>query len=210
MYLGKLPLSAVGLTEFNELVFRSNKIAQLIYAHTVDTAELFVLLHECSHKIPAPGFQPSINLPEEFVRLSSFRRQGWLTELQADASATYLLLLATAEMYSRRFGVPMEKARVAGAGIAFAGIDAAIHPLLVLEKRRFGEKSIEDWAVDPAWATHPPGVLRRNTFGFVSRALAQQIVGTADWEEIRISVAGMATARQQLFDKYLQAHGGQP
>lgn len=207
VYLGKQPLSDIGLTEFNALVFRSEKVAQLIYKFTVDLAELFVFLHECGHAVPAPGVKAQIELPAELNFVSPKRRERWLTEMRTDASATYVLFLAAGKYFAEHFGLSSHEATKVAAGFVFAGIDAALHTLLVLETLRFGEVSPERWGTDPVWAKHPPIVLRRNSFGEWSKALAQMVLDATEWEEVRYSVGSMAHVRQQMFDKYLQTHG---
>lgn len=208
VYLGKRPLSDIGLAEFNALVFESHKVAQLIYKFTVDLAELFVLLHECSHAVPAPGFKAQIELTPDLNFVSPKRRERWLTEMRTDASATYILFLAARDYFVKHFGLSTRNGIKVAAGTVFAGIDAALHTLLALEAHRFGDVPPERWAIDPVWAKHPPLVLRRNTFGEGSKALAKMVLEATEWEEVRDSVSSMAHVRQQMFDKYIQTHGG--
>lgn len=207
VYLGKRPLSDIGLEEFNALFFGSHPMAQMVYKFTVDVAELFVLLHECSHAAPLPDFKVQIELSPDLHFISPKRGERWLTEMRADANATYALFLAGFKFFEN-FGLSTYDAKKAAAGTVFTGIDAALHTLLVLEELRFGDVPSECWATDPVWAKHPPVIGRRNTFGQVSKALAQMILQAADWEEVRRSVAIMVHVRQQMFDKYLQTYGG--
>lgn len=207
VYLGKRPLSDIGLEEFNALFFGSHPMAQMFYKFTVDVAELFVLLHECSHAAPLPDFKVQIELSPDLHFISPKRRERWLTEMRADANATYALFLAGFKFFEN-FGISTNDAKKAAAGTVFAGIDAALHTLLVLEELRFGDVQNERAATDPVWAKHPPANLRRNTWSFVSKAMAQMVLQASDWEEVRQSVGSMIYVRQQMFDKYLKSYGG--
>jgi len=202
VYLGKRPLSEIGLADFNESFFGAHKAAQLMYKFTVDMAELFVFLHECSHAVPAPDFKASIELPPDCHQVSEKRRARWIDEMQTDASATYILLLAAGSYFANQFNLDKNNSNKIGAGFSFAGIDAALHTLQVLEEVRYGDTSAEKWMIEPGWARHPPIVLRRNTFGFVSQSLAKQVLNQADWEQVRESVSSMVYVRQQMFDGY--------
>jgi hypothetical protein len=204
VYLGSKPLSAIGFDEFNKMFFGKHIIIQMLYKHVVDLAELFIILHECSHIFPLPDINIKIELPHDFDGIDSRRKQKWLEEMKADASATYALFLSAFGYYSEHFKLPKNEAYSTAAGIAFSAIDAVLHTLSVVETKRFGEVGAEQAMTDFMWASHPPAILRRNTFGFASQLLAQRVLGTKEWEKVRHSVSSMNYARQKLFDEYLK------
>ena len=204
-YFGVSDLADTDFQRFNASVFSAHPVALLMQTEIVNMAEFFVLCHELQHVIPIS--QRALHFPiQSDESLPPDRADSWLEELQADADALYLLLVAAIESYKTRFNLPLEKAKEVAALTVFSGADAAMHALQTLERIRIGNVSQDRWG-EAMFRTHPPADYRLKFLSLVGNSLGQYCLNSSSWELVRHSIASLSHVRQQLFDGFLEQRG---
>ncbi len=186
-------------------MFDSHPVAAFMQTEFVHLAEVFVLFHEIQHTLPDEHRMTSVKIQKD-SSFPSDRADSWLEELQADADALYLLLLAAMDSYPKRFGISADQAKEVAAGTVFTAADAALHALQTLERVRVGDETTEKLS-DPAFRSHPPTQIRRNSLAQVGKALGSRLFDGATWNRVRDSIGSTVHVRQQLFDEFFSQRG---
>jgi hypothetical protein len=177
-----------------------------------ELALLFILFHEFQHGMEAfhemnPALPPVVHMKLQIEGLGSKQHKNWVSEMQADCNALYMLTVSVASVLHEKLSMTKENARTTASSLATQGADLVLHSLEFVERQTYGKVDVEKARSMLAFLTHPPCDLRRKALSYTSYQLvtgkpyAMLFAGhsTAEWQQVAQDCASQIAIRERLF-----------
>lgn len=177
-----------------------------------EMALLFILLHEIHHSMEAfhemkHDMPPVVQTDLRIYGLGKKQRENWVSEMQADCNALFMLIVSVASVFHEKFSKLKEEALTDAHSLAAQGADLVLHCLEFVERQRYGILDAEKAKSMPAFLTHPPCDLRRKALSYTSyqivtkKPISMLFKGysTNEWRRIAQDCGSQISIRERLY-----------